>query len=126
MKLCVMEVSMGANLVAGAAPVFSESARRPVPGHRDAARDPRSDRRPGRGLRALAVLARRLAEHLAEGPAEGAQAAEADVEADLRHRAVGLAQHRHRALEPPALEVAMRRLAEHVAEAADEVRPTRG
>src|SRR5260221_2795367 len=117
MKLCVMDVSMPPNLEPGPPLVFSESARWPVPGHRDAAGHPGADRGPRRRLGALAVFARRLAKHVAEGAAEGAQAGEADVEADLGHRPVGLAQEHHRALEPAALEGAVRRVAKGLAEA---------
>ena len=45
-----------------------------------------------------------------------------DVQADLRHRPLGLAQQRHRALQPAPLQVAVRRLSERLLERADEVR----
>jgi hypothetical protein len=57
-----------------------------------------------------------------EGAAEGAEACEADIEADIGHASLGLAEQEHRALDPPSLEVPMRRLAENAAEAAAEVR----
>jgi hypothetical protein len=68
-----------------------------------------------------AVGRRRHAQDLAERPAERAEAREADVEADLRDAAVGLAQEERRALDPAALQVAVRRLAEDGAELAREM-----
>src|SRR6476620_2280938 len=64
----------------------------------------------------------RLADDLPEHPAERPQAGEADVEADVGHAAVGLAEQEHRALDPPPLQIAVRCLSEHTPEAADEMR----
>src|SRR4051794_10734736 len=79
-------------------------ARRARPGHDDARRHVAG----GAGARAPggAVMARRHPEDALERAAERAQAREADLEADLGDRALGLPQQRHRALEPPALQVA--------------------
>ena len=52
----------------------------------------------------------------------GPEAREPDVQADLGHRPLGLAQQRHRALESAPLQVAVRRLPERLLERADEVR----
>src|SRR3954470_20317169 len=109
-----MFLSMGAKLVHAARIRFSETARS-RPGHAEA----------GRGRRhggAPAVLGGRFADDVAERPAERAEAREADVEADLGHAAVGLAEQEHRALDAAALEVAVRGLAERRPERADEVR----
>src|SRR5262245_45873873 len=95
---------------------FSETARS-GPRHGEAGRDGAPYRRA-----AAAVGARRDADDVAEGPAEGAQTGEADVEADVGHAAIGLAQQPHRALDAAALEVAVGRLAERRPEGADEVR----
>ena len=54
--------------------------------------------------------------------AERAEAVESDVEADLGHGTVGLAQQLHRTLHPAALQVAVRRLAKRRPELAAEVR----
>jgi hypothetical protein len=56
-----------------------------------------------------------------ERAGERAEAGEADVQADVGHAAVGLAQKEHGAFEPAALQVAVRRLAEGGAERANEV-----
>src|SRR5215216_1378841 len=108
-----MALSMARTLIASHADRFSKSAR-PVPLHRDAARD-------DAGVRPLAVVARGFTNHLTEGAAERPQALKSDVERDLGHGPVGLAQQRHRPLDPAALQVAVGRLAEGGAEAADEV-----
>src|SRR6266480_2890457 len=92
---------------------FSETARS-HPGHREACRRV-DDRAAG------AIVRRRHADDFAERPAEGAEAVEADVEADVGDAAPGLAQHEHRALDAPALQIAMRSLAERGAEGADEM-----
>src|ERR687894_2094405 len=113
---------MGATLVAPRAVRFSQRARWPVPEARVAAGHAGTDRRPGCGLLALAVGARRRADDVAKRAAERAEAREADGEADLRHGRVGLAQERHRPFQAAPLQVAVRRLAERVLEAADEVR----
>src|SRR3954451_5977615 len=105
---------MGPKLVEAPPIRFSETARS-RPGHAEAGRR-------GRHGRGLAVLARRLADDDAERAAERAEAPEADVDGDLGHAAVGLAQQEHRALDAPALQVAMRRLPERGAERPDEVR----
>ena len=68
------------------------------------------------------ICGRRLADDVAERPAERPQAGEPDVEADVGHAAVGLAQQEHRPLDPPALQIAVRRLAERGAKRPDEVR----
>jgi hypothetical protein len=67
------------------------------------------------------VVGRRLADDRPEGPAERSEAREADVEADVRDAALGLAEEEHRPLNAPALQVAVGRLAEDRAEAPAEV-----
>src|SRR5215207_441515 len=125
MKEWDREVSMGVTLRRSVVIRFSETAvlrfaARARPGHDDTcghvARGARA------GAPGGAVGARGHPDHAAEGPAEAAQAREPDVEADLRDRLLGLAQQRHRALEPASLQVAVRRLAERLLEGADEVR----
>src|SRR5436853_6616751 len=105
---------MRPNLPALGCRCFSKTAR-PSPGHREA-------RRYGPYLGAVAIVRRRLAHDVAEGPTEGTQAGEADVEADVGHAAVRLAQQEHRALYSPPLQVAVRRRAKGVAKSAAEVR----
>src|SRR4051812_16330047 len=121
MKVWLIRLIMGATLVARGAARFSETALsgRPHPGHRPARRYPQGGAVPGEPR---PVRRRRLAHDVAERPAERAEAVEADVEADLGHGRVGLAQQLHRALNPTALEVAVRRLAERRPELAAEVR----
>src|SRR3954470_5295781 len=109
-----MDLSMAPTLARARAVRFSETAR-PRPCHREAGRRRTDGRTP-------AIRRRRLAEDRAERPAERPEAAEPDLEADVAHRAVRLAQQEHRALDAAALEVAVRRLAERRAERADEVR----
>src|SRR6185312_13638387 len=58
-----------------------------------------------------AVGGRRLAEGPFEARGEGADAGQADVEADLGDRAIGVAQQRRRPLEPSRQQVAVRGLA---------------
>src|SRR5215208_483491 len=94
---------------------FSETAR-----SRPRAREAGRNRAEVGG--AATIGRRRLTDDRPERPAEGAEAREADVEADLAHLALGLAQEEHRPLDPPALEVAVRGLAEGGAEDPDEVR----
>src|SRR4051795_8487268 len=106
--------SMAVTLVAPCTVGFSETAGS-RPGHREAVRDVVGDA-------AVAVAGGRLADDGAEGAAERPEAGEADVEADVGHAAVGLHEQEHRALDPPALQVAMRRLAERGSEGADEMR----
>jgi hypothetical protein len=62
------------------------------------------------------------AQDVAESPAECAQAAETNVEANVRYAPIRGTQEKHRALNPPALEIAVRGLAERRTEGADEVR----
>src|SRR5215207_2374133 len=107
-------LSMWATLIDAARARFSETARS-RPGPREAVGD-RGD------VGAPAIRRRRLAHDRAERPAEGPEAGEADVEADLRHAAVGLAQQEHRALDAAALQVTVRGLAERRPERPDEVR----
>src|SRR5438132_6413741 len=97
-----------------ARPVFSKTARS-CPGHGEAGRD-------GLDRSALAVDGWRLADDLLKAAAEGTQAVEANVEADVRHAAVGRPQQEHRPLDPAPLEVAVRSLAEGRAKGSDEVR----
>src|SRR3954453_8042381 len=68
----------------------------------------------GAGAPCLAVGGRRHPDHVGEDPAEGAEARETDVQADLGHRPLRLAQQRHRALQSAPLQVAVRRLAERL------------
>src|SRR5687768_3355158 len=124
MKECVSALNMAATLRAWLRLRFSETAvlrvlPRPRPRHHDAGRHvPGST---GAGPPRLAIGRRRHADHAREGAAERPQAGEADVQADLRHRLLGLAQQRHRALEPAPLEVAVWCLAERLLERPDEV-----
>jgi len=67
------------------------------------------------------IAARRLADNLPEGAAECPQARETDVKTDVGDGAVGLSQQKHRAFDPPPLQIAMGRLAEDRTEAATEV-----
>src|SRR4051812_28453377 len=110
----VSAFNMPTTLVGRGGPCFSETAG-PHPCHREA-------RGYGGDGAALAVRAGGLADDVAEGPAERSEAREADVHADVRHRAVALPQQQHRALYPAALQVAVRRLAERGPEGADEMR----
>src|ERR687894_62903 len=95
---------MGTTLTGRAPARFSETARS-APVARDAAGH--LAERCGAG----AVGGRRPADDGAERAPERAEAGEADVQADVAHAAVGLAQHEHRPLDAPPLEVAVRRLA---------------
>src|ERR1700736_165534 len=93
---------------------FSETARS-RPGH---------DKACG-GLNRLlpsSIFAGRYVDDVMKRSTESAQAREADVEADVRHGSVGLAQHEHRSLDTPPLEIAVRRLSECRFEGPDEVR----
>src|SRR3954469_19986716 len=101
----VIASNMGATLSAIGSGCFSETARS-HPLHHETAGNRR------RARRAAAVLRGRLADDRPERPAERAQAAEADVERDLGHARVRLAQQRHGPLDAPPLQVAVRRLAE--------------
>jgi hypothetical protein len=67
------------------------------------------------------IGARRLADDLPERSAERPQASETDSKADVGDSAVSLTQQKHRALDPPPLQIAMGHLAEDRAEAAAEV-----
>src|SRR4051812_34680084 len=87
---------MATNLAGLAPACFSETAR-PRPGHRKTGRDGAPDR----GA-AAAIGDGRDADDVSERPAEGAQAGEADVEADVGHAALALAQQPHRALDAAA------------------------
>src|SRR6478672_5222000 len=120
MNVWLIRLSMTATLDRGLAVRFSETAlsRRPCPGHRPAGRHAQRCSVAGE---AGAVARRRLAEDPAERTAEGAQAVESDLEADLGHGAVGLAQQLHCALHAAALQVAMRALAERRPELTAEV-----
>src|SRR3954447_2508036 len=106
--------SMAATLTGEPRLFFSETARSRV-GHGEAVRH-----REPHGPRP--VLLGRLADDRAERAAERPEAHEADVEADLGHAAVRLAQQEHRPLDAPALQVAVQRLAERRPERGDEVR----
>src|SRR6202158_6499862 len=59
----------------------------------------------GDGLMTRAVVGRRHADDVVKGPAECAQAGEAGVATDVGSPLLGLAQHEHGPLEPPAVEV---------------------
>src|SRR4051794_27444838 len=92
----VESLIMGSTLIARRVAVFSKRAvLRAGVGVHDAGGD---DRPRGGGRERGAVLRGRLAEHAPEARGEGADAGEADREADLRHRVVGRAQQRARAL----------------------------
>src|SRR6266576_3723567 len=90
------------------APGFSKTARS-GPGHGEASWDCQR-------ARVEAVRDRCLVDDFMKGPAESAEAREPDVEADVRHAAVGFAQQEHRALDPPALKISMRSLVKGRAE----------
>src|SRR5829696_4460268 len=100
----LIALNMALTLRAGRALRFSETARS-HPAHHEAGGH---RQRP----RSVPVDRRRLTHDAGERAAERAEAREADVEADLGHAEVGLAQQRHRALHPPALKVAVGSLAE--------------
>src|SRR4051812_13438160 len=93
---------------------FSETARL----RRDAGRDAWTHRRELNAVRrhdramSEAVMRGRLADDLAERPAEGPETGEADIEADIGHASIRLAQEEHRALDATPLEVPVRRLPE--------------
>src|SRR5260370_9789646 len=95
-------------------PGFSKTAR-PRPCHREAHRHRHHDA-------PISVFGRRDADDVAKGAAERAQAAKADVEAYVRHAALGLPEQEHGALDAPSLQVAMRGLAKSRLEGANEVR----
>src|SRR4051794_18416223 len=113
---------MAANLRARQRLRFSETALlaipRPGPRHDHAGGHVAG--RPGAGAPTGAVGGRRHPDDARERPAEAAKAHETGVEADLRHGPLGLAQERHRALEPAPLQIAVRRLAERLLEGPDE------
>src|SRR2546430_10266622 len=111
MDECVI-LNMAPTLMDGRRHVFSETARS-RPRHREAARD-------GLRVRPLAVLARRLPDDRPERAAERAEAREANVEADLGHAPMGLAQQEHRPPDTATLQVAIRYLAEGRAEGPEE------
>src|SRR3712207_4783950 len=95
MKEWESELSMARTLRRAGAVRFSETAvlrlaARPRPGHHDArGHVPRGA---GAGPPALAVGGRRHPDHAREGAAERAEAGEPDVETDLRHGLLRLAQ----------------------------------
>src|SRR5215207_2448575 len=125
MNECESAVSMRNTLRRAIAIRFSKTAALP----RAARSRPRHHHARGHvagGARAgsprLAVGAWRHPDHVSERPAEGPEAREPDVQADLGHRPLGLAQQRHRSLQSAPLKVAVRRLAKRLLERADEVR----
>src|SRR5216684_9153046 len=92
---------------------FSETARS-RPGH-DKARGGLND------FFASSIFAGSHVDDVAKRPAERAQTHEADLEADVRHASVGLAQHEHGALDAAPLKVSVRRLAESRPKRPDEM-----
>src|ERR1700674_2890674 len=92
---------------------FSETARS-GPGH---------DKAGGgqNGLLASAILAGRYLHDVAKRAAESTQACEANLHADIGDTSVGLSEHEHGPLDPPALKVAVGRLAEGGLEGPDEM-----
>ena len=114
-----MLVLSGATLTGLRGLVFSKRAG-PRAGIRleDAGRNPRPG---GRGRVGGAIRRRREAVRPAEARREGADAAQPDGEADLRHRAVCVAQQLGGTFEPPGEEVLVRRLAERPLELAAEM-----
>src|SRR5437764_906135 len=102
-----------------ASPNLLSSARGAQPRHRPARGHPKR-RSIAREARPIARW--RFPDDHPKRAAERAQAAEADVETDLRHRLVGLAQQLHRSLYAPALKVPVGGLAERGPELAAEVR----
>src|SRR5215218_2259976 len=126
MKEWEREVSMRCTLRSAPAVRFSEiavlrgrRAARPRPRHHHARRDVAGRARAGPPR--LAVGRRRHPDHAREGAAERPEAREPDVQADLRHGALRLAQQRHRPLQPAPLQVPVRRLPKRPLERADEV-----
>src|SRR5437764_14497318 len=102
--------------LSGAPPVRFSKTARSRPGLREAAGHPAEVGGPP------AVCGRWVADDLLERPAEGAYAGEAHLEADLSDAPIGLAQEKHRPLDPSPLQVAVWCLPEGGAEGADEVR----
>src|SRR5579875_4193022 len=122
MNVWVIRLSMARTLDAARAKRFSEpaqSAGGAKPGHRPARGNPQPRAFTGESA---TVGGRRLADDLPEGAAERPKAGEADIEADLRHRTMGLAQQLHRPLHPGSLQISVRSLPEGGAELAAEVR----
>src|SRR2546425_4927829 len=126
MNVWLIRLSMAVTLDGAGVARFSKCALslwsltgRARPRHRPARRHAQ-----GRAVagEARPVRRRRLADDRAERAAEGAEAVEADVEADLGHRPVRLAQELHRPLDAATLQVAVRGLPERRAELAAEVR----
>ena len=112
MKVWVIRLSMVVTLDA-AAPTASPnllSWTRPV-ASTPSPSTPAPAARPAAG-EARAVARGRLADDRPKRAAERAEAVEADVEADLGHRPIGLAQQLHRPLDAATLQVPVRRLAE--------------
>src|SRR5215217_5473884 len=106
MKECESEVSMRWTLRRASAIRFSETAVLrlapwPRPRHDDARGHVAGGARAGAPR--LAVGGRRHPDHAGERSAEGSEAREPHVEADLGHRSPGLAEQRHRALQPAPL-----------------------
>ena len=118
--LLVWSFDAPATLITARHVVFSKrAALRPPVGAHHARRDQRPvDGRRERG----AVGGRRDPERAREAGRERADALQADREADVGDRAVGGAQQRGGALEPPGQQVRVRRLAERAPELAAEVR----
>src|SRR5437764_8788320 len=102
--------------LSGAPPVRFSKTARSRPGLREAAGHPAEVGGPP------AVCGRWVADDLLERPAEGAYAGEAHLEADLSDAPIGLAQEKHRPLDPSPLQVAVWCLPEGGAEGANEVR----
>src|SRR6202011_80719 len=109
-----MALSMGAPVACLGRACFTKTARS-RPRHHEARRD-------GRHTPALAKGRWRFAHDGVERPAERAQTGEADIEAKVRHAAIGRAQKEHRPLDAAPLQVTVRRFAECRAEGAAEVR----
>ena len=112
-----------ATLARRRAAVFSKPAG--AGGRTPAARRSGSGRARGRRVR-RAVGGRGHAVDAAEARGERADAAQADVEADVGDRPVGVAQQRGRPLHPAGQQVLVRRLAERAPELAAEVRAATG
>jgi hypothetical protein len=94
-------------------PGFSETARS-CPGHDKAGRSLN-------GLFTLSVFTGCNPDDVSKRPTERSEAGETDVETDVGHGSVRLAEHEHRAFDASSLEISMGRLSKRPLEGSDEV-----